>query len=73
MRYLKQFAGFVILGAISMVAFQPQAYAYLDPGSGGFFIQMLLAALVGLSFTLKTYWKKIKDFFTKGKGPRAGS
>ena len=68
MRYKKQFAGLAVLSIVFLLVFQPRAYAYLDPGSSGFFIQMLLAALVGLSFTLKAYWKKIKDFFTRKKG-----
>jgi hypothetical protein len=39
--------------------------AYLDPGSGSFILQLLLAALVGGGFILKTYWKKIIGFFRK--------
>jgi hypothetical protein len=39
--------------------------AYLDPGSGSFILQLLLAALVGGAFILKTYWKKITVFFRK--------
>lgn len=36
---------------------------YLDPGSGSFLIQLLLAALIGSAFAIKVYWKKIKAFF----------
>jgi len=39
--------------------------AYLDPGSGSFILQLLLAALVGGLFILKTYWKRIIGFFRK--------
>jgi hypothetical protein len=39
--------------------------AYLDPGSGSFILQLLLAALVGSLFILKTYWKRIIAFFRK--------
>lgn len=39
--------------------------AYLDPGSGSFILQLLLAALVGSLFILKTYWKRIIGFFRK--------
>lgn len=38
--------------------------AYLDPGSGSFLIQMLIAGLIGIGFTVKMYWKKIKGLFT---------
>jgi hypothetical protein len=40
------------------------AQAYLDPGTGSFILQMLVAGLLGGLFTLKIYWRKIKSFFT---------
>jgi hypothetical protein len=39
--------------------------AYLDPGSGSFILQILLATLLGILFLAKTYWQKIKGFFKK--------
>jgi hypothetical protein len=39
--------------------------AYLDPGSGSFILQILIATLVGSVFLIKVYWKKIKAFFKK--------
>ena len=39
--------------------------AYLDPGSGSFILQLLLAALVGGAFIIKTYWKRLTGFFRK--------
>jgi hypothetical protein len=36
---------------------------YLDPGSGSFILQLLIAGLVGGAFLLKTYWQKIIAFF----------
>ena len=41
--------------------------AYLDPGSGSFIIQMLLAGLLGLGVGIRIYWKKIVAFFNKKK------
>ncbi|HEX7556682.1 MAG TPA: hypothetical protein VF338_08660 [Leptolinea sp.] len=38
---------------------------YLDPGSGSFILQVLLAALLGGAFAIKTYWKSIKRIFIK--------
>jgi hypothetical protein len=38
---------------------------YLDPGSGSYIIQILLAALLGGAFAIKMYWRKIKSFFVK--------
>ncbi|QRN82428.1 hypothetical protein JR338_08295 [Chloroflexota bacterium] len=42
--------------------------AYLDPGSGSFIIQMLLAGLLGIGVGVRIYWKKIVAFFNKKKG-----
>jgi hypothetical protein len=36
---------------------------YLDPGSGSFLLQLLLAALLGGGFAIKIYWKKIRKLF----------
>ena len=39
------------------------AYSYLDPGTGSYVLQVLLAAFVGIAFTAKIYWAKIKMIF----------
>ena len=36
---------------------------YLDPGSGSFLIQMLIAAVLGLGIALRASWGKIKGLF----------
>ena len=42
-------------------------YAYIDPGSGSFIIQILIASLVGAGFLLRGYWSKLIDLF-RGSG-----
>lgn len=37
--------------------------AYLDPGSGSFILQLLIATILGGAFIVKAYWKKIVGFF----------
>ena len=39
--------------------------AYLDPGSGSFLLQLLIAALLGGLFLLRVYWKKFTGFFSR--------
>ena len=34
-------------------------YAYLDPGSGSFLLQVLLASLLGALFLIKQFWSRI--------------
>ena len=42
---------------------------YLDPGSGSFLIQLLIATLLGLGIALRASWGKIRTWF--GKKPKA--
>jgi hypothetical protein len=42
-------------------------WLYLDPGSGSFLLQLLIAGLAGLGLALGTQWAKIKRFFSKKK------
>lgn len=42
-----------------------KGHYYLDPGSGSFLLQILLAVLLGSGYAVKVYWKKIKSFFKK--------
>lgn len=39
--------------------------AYLDPGSGSFILQLILATLLGLGFVLKGYWSKVVSLFKR--------
>jgi hypothetical protein len=40
---------------------------YVDPGSGSYLIQMLIAAIVGALFYFKNLWWKVRAFFWKPK------
>lgn len=42
---------------------------YLDPGSGSFLIQLLIAAALGLGIAVRASWSKIKGWF--GVKPKA--
>ena len=54
-----------------MLFFPKPAYAYLDPGSGSYVIQMLIALGFGLAVGIKAGWHRIKalitGIFSKGK------
>jgi hypothetical protein len=53
----------VILSIQSLFDNLPRDQVYLDPGSGSFILQLILAALLGSLFILKGYWKKLVRFF----------
>jgi len=38
--------------------------AYVDPGTGSYLIQLLIASILGSFFVLKTYWRKLLGFIS---------
>jgi len=55
---------FIVIASIIFIA--PKfAYGYLDPGTGSYIIQVILAALLGIAVGVRVYWAKIKNFFKK--------
>ena len=50
----------LILVIIFNVAYYDRAYAYIDPSTGSYILQLVLAGLLGALFTVKIFWKKIK-------------
>jgi hypothetical protein len=45
---------------------------YLDPGSGSFILQILIATLLGGLFVAKTFWRRIVEFFRSLFSRRGG-
>jgi hypothetical protein len=39
------------------------ARAYLDPGTGSYILQMIVAGLLGAAFAVRMFWARIKRFF----------
>jgi hypothetical protein len=50
------------LAALSLSTHGDRQLAYLDPGSGSFLIQAVIASIAGAAVTLRLYWGKIKSF-----------
>lgn len=40
---------------------------YIDPGSGSYLVQVIIAAILGALFYFKNLWWKIKAFFFRPK------
>lgn len=38
---------------------------YLDPGTGSYIFQLVIAGLVGAGFIIRFYWKRIIGIFSK--------
>ena len=59
-----KFASLIILLLVFSLIFAKHAHAYIDPGSGSYIIQIILATVLGGLFAIKLYWKKIKSYFS---------
>ena len=53
-----------LLVALVLMLISTPAFAYIDPGTGSFLIQGLIAAVIGASVAIKLFWHKIKAVFT---------
>ena len=64
MKYRKciRLVDLVLLVFLFLVLSTQQVHAYLDPGSGSYLLQLLIAGAVGGLFTIKTFWLQIKTF-----------
>ncbi len=41
--------------------------AYLDPGSGSYLFQMLIAGILAGLYTMKSTWARLKNFFFRNR------
>lgn len=58
----------ITLVVLFLLLLPDNAHAYLDPGTGSIIIQAVIAAVLGAAFTIKMYWRRIKDFFAGKTG-----
>ncbi len=50
---------YLVIAAVLIGTVAP-AHAYIDAGSGSYVLQMLMAGLLGLAFTIKLSWQRLK-------------
>jgi hypothetical protein len=72
MRFVQRIVEATLLFGALFIAFSGTAHAYVDAGTGSYFLQMAIGGLVGGMFTLKVFWGNIRRFFA-GLGGKAGS
>jgi hypothetical protein len=59
------------LPALLALLLWPQlAFGYIDPGSGSYLFQLLIASLLGGLYAVKLFWHKVKAFFSKLTGKK---
>jgi hypothetical protein len=73
MRHLVRLAQCLVFVSLLLVASTQVAHAYVDPGTGSYVIQILIAAVVGAAFAVRVYWNKIKGLFSRSSSEGQGT
>ena len=60
---MKQIALIAVLVGWSLLFFERPVHAYLDPGSGSMFLQILLGGTAAIGVILKLYWGRLLVLF----------
>ena len=55
----------VLFAALFLIVLTQKSYAYLDPGTGSFVFQLLLAGFIGGLFIFRLFWKRIVSLIGK--------
>jgi len=55
---MRRFLFVSLLVVWCMAMTERTAYAYMDPGSGSMFLQLVLGGAAGIGLILKLYWRK---------------
>ena len=58
----------VFLTAWLFAAATDKAYAYMDPGTGSYLLQIAIGAALAAAFVIKGYWIRIKGFVLRVLG-----
>lgn len=54
----------ILLVTMALMLISAPAFAYIDPGTGSFLVQGIIAAVIGIGVTGKLFWAKIKSALT---------
>ena len=48
-----------------LMAYQPRAHAYLDPGTGSLIVQAIIGVFLATALTAKLWWRRLMGLFFK--------
>ena len=63
-------AAAVVPVAVLLVVAERPVSAYIDPGTGSYVTQIIVASIVSAGFVLRSYWSRVKDTWRRRFGPR---
>ena len=55
----------MIVSLLLVLVMYDYAQAYIDPSTGSYILQILLAGILGGLYAMKSYWRQLKAFFSK--------
>lgn len=55
---------FIIISLLCVLAGEMQVFGYIDPGTGSYVFQILIASLLAVSFVIRRFWDNIRAWFS---------
>ena len=53
---------FYLVAVVLLIGMSVPAHAYIDPGSGSYMLQLTMASILAVAFSIKLSWQRIKTF-----------
>jgi hypothetical protein len=54
-----------VLILFSALFFPHKAHAYIDLGTGSYLLQIAIGLFIGMLFSLKLFWQRVRAFITR--------
>jgi hypothetical protein len=72
MRSLRLACHVILLASLILVAATAPSHAYVDPGSASIVVTAILGGVAAVGYTMRLYWERLKDLFTRHKQAPSG-
>ena len=57
--------GTLVLALLTLMLASDDVHAYLDPGTGSLVIQIVTGSVLAVAYTVKVYWRRIRNLFRR--------
>ena len=72
MKHQRSLTNAVVWAVLLLFVCAQHAQAYIDPGSGSYVLQLILAGLLGAGVAVRIYWKRIRASILRVFSSRQG-
>ncbi len=63
---------FLLIFPAAFLLLSRTAHAYVDPGTGSYVLQMVVAGIAATGLTMRLFWGRLKSLFKKPSSKTAG-